>query len=1038
MMNKEDKYIEEYTSNNISKFWYLLNNSNDISEKQKANIYFSNLKEKCNNYLDLSIELFNKSNSLQDKLISSILIYQYIKEHYGYFIDNQILYNNTKNFLINNALISFTNIDIFNDKEISLIIEKICYSISIILLLGCINYWQNGIEDILSLSKETINHIYLATIILGNCGEELYDLFLTKSQENKIKEKFVNNKDNFKLFINSIIINSSIDKKLYNKTIILAKNLIIFEVNILQIPKMIKIILENINISNIDSISKLISKCIDYSNSKKLEDDLCGLDLIEYDNKMDKNELSSINLIIEYIYIYINNIFDKKNNDNRDIIFGLAKFLGDITENYIYLMFKKDDISQKLLTLFFFFISNKSRIISQLFFESTLIMKNFINACYKFSNYSNDEKVEFSKMLLKIYQSIIFNCTYKKLENQEILMKEKNISINYNKKNENEEDSKENDKNEEDELNEISINEYRINSEDAFYNIFLIIANNFLIEGVNYFFETIINPIIPLLSKNISDISILQILSIESIIYSIKSIINSLDTLIIDKAPLMQFISLIMKSNVINHDFIFSNFLLLIEEASTFFDYNKIIFTEIISFLIENINKRINDTNKKSIVQLNTAVLLSICESCENFYNNDILLKLFLIYKNYYNIFNEIALYNVTESLCTSLISLNDKNIFMECFKNILEIPLINIKNINEIKKQKNEKINKEKEELIKSEIQKNFNVITRIFKQISFIEDKSFLNNIFDIFYSTSFSYIFELIKEYISFSEIIKPFLKMLTKTSMYFNKELIDKIFINMNQFLIEIFLKNNENYQSIYAITNIYKIKLKNIDKKIISNNEYNIILDNFIGLNRQICSTIINRICPQNQLDLILTLSTLFNNIFPLIQDLRKDDYIIICDTIIIFIEAIKTICDNIIIKNIFNSFTCFIKCNIHDLIKLKFKDIILATFLSLENYNNDIIVSFVNFCFESLKYEKSEFMNILNQILCNNDFNFLDNKYKKIIYEYINKYCNDFNKIKNIIFDFMNISKKINVPEILEEYNNELINQNNDYFININ
>ena len=40
MMNKEDKYIEEYTSNNISKFWYLLNNSNDISEKQKANIYF--------------------------------------------------------------------------------------------------------------------------------------------------------------------------------------------------------------------------------------------------------------------------------------------------------------------------------------------------------------------------------------------------------------------------------------------------------------------------------------------------------------------------------------------------------------------------------------------------------------------------------------------------------------------------------------------------------------------------------------------------------------------------------------------------------------------------------------------------------------------------------------------------------------------------------------------------------------------------------------------------------------------------------------
>ena len=120
MMNKEDKYIEEYTSNNISKFWYLLNNSNDISEKQKANIYFSNLKEKYKNYFEISIELFNKSNSSQDKLISSILIYQYIKEHYGYFIDNQILYNNTKNFLINNALISFTNIDILFDEYSSI------------------------------------------------------------------------------------------------------------------------------------------------------------------------------------------------------------------------------------------------------------------------------------------------------------------------------------------------------------------------------------------------------------------------------------------------------------------------------------------------------------------------------------------------------------------------------------------------------------------------------------------------------------------------------------------------------------------------------------------------------------------------------------------------------------------------------------------------------------------------------------------------------------------------------------------------------
>ena len=399
MMNNDIPNIEEYSANNISLFWNLLNYSNDISKKQCANIFFSNLKEKYQNYLDISIELFNKSNSLQDKLISSILIYQYIKEHYDKLIENEILFNNLKDFLINEVLNSYINnpnINIFSNSEESLIIERICFSISIILLLGCFTYWPQGVDDLLSLGKQTIKHTYLITIILGNCYEELNDMFLTKSQENKIKEKFVKNKENLKEFINTILINSNIDKKLYNKTIILSKNLIIFEINILHIPKMIKLLLENSDKSNIDSISKLISKCIEYSNCRKLEDDLNDSDLIEYDNNMNKDELSSIILIIEYIYLYINN--NEINNNDRDMIFGLGKILGDIIENYIYLMFKKDNLSQKLLTLFFFFISNKMRIVSQLFFESLLIMKNFINACYFEFSFEN-----MSKYINKLY-----------------------------------------------------------------------------------------------------------------------------------------------------------------------------------------------------------------------------------------------------------------------------------------------------------------------------------------------------------------------------------------------------------------------------------------------------------------------------------------------------------------------------------------------------------------------------------------------------------------------------------------------------------
>ena len=1041
MLNQEKLNIEEYSSNNISLFWKLLNYSNDIIKKQLANTFFSNLKEKCQNYLEISVELFTKSSSSHDKLISTILIYQYIKENYTKFIEDQILFNSTKDFLIN-ILINFindSNINIFTNSEESLIIERICLSISIILIIGCFTYWEHGIDDILNFGKNDIKHTYLTTIIIGNCNEEINDMFLTKHQENKIKEKFIKNKENLKSFINTILLSSTADKKLYNKTIDLSKNLVIFEINILHIPKMVKILLENSNKSNIDSIHNLIAKCIEYSKCKKLEDDLSGLDLSEYDNKMNKEELLSINLIIEYIYFYINN----NNINDNDMIFGFGKILGDINENYIYLMFKKDSISQKLLTLFFFFISNKKRKVSQLFFESILIMKNFINSCYQFNNFSNEEKVEFSNFLLKICQNVIINCTYKKIENQEILLKDENICINHQ---ENKEDKNiESDKNKEinigEEIDEIQIYEYRANAEDLFFNIFLIFARNFKNEGVNYFFKTITEPIIPLLSSKLSEISLSQILSLESIIYSIKSLINAFELLIVDKSPLFQFILILMKSDIIKHDFIFSNFLLLIEEASTFYDSDNKICTQIIVFLLDNINSRINDKNQEIFIQLCTAVLLSICESCGNFYNNFLWEKMFFIYKNYYNIFTDISLYNMTESICSSIISLEDvdgvvNNIpfnKFDFFKNIIEIPLINMKNFSEIIINKN---HKEKEDILKKEIQKNINVITRILKQASFIKDKSIFNSIFYLMYSNSFSYLYEIAKEYISFPDIIKPFLKMLIKSSNYLNIETLDKIFINLNKFLLELFLNNKENYESIYALKNIYFIKLKhmNITEKTIQNNEYKIILDNFIGLNREICSIIINKEYPNNQLELINSLSTMFYYIFPLIAELRMDDYIVINDTVIMFIEGIKIICDNNITKNILNSFICLIRSKKNEIINPKLNDIIFACFYSIEHYNNTIVNLFSELCFECINFNKEIYLKTLNQILFSNDFKILNDKYKKIVFDYFEFYSNDLNKLKNIIFDLVNISKKINVPEVLEEYHIDLKNNKKDYF----
>ena len=96
-----------------------------------------------------------------------------------------------------------------------------------------------------------------------------------------------------------------------------------------------------------------------------------------------------------------------------------------------------------------------------------------------------------------------------------------------------------------------------------------------------------------------------------------------------DKTPLIQFTLFLMKSNIINNDYIFSNFLLLIEEASTYFDYNKNIYSEIIQFLLNQIELRINVKNQEKLIQLDTAVLLSVCESSDDIYIDDLWKKMY-------------------------------------------------------------------------------------------------------------------------------------------------------------------------------------------------------------------------------------------------------------------------------------------------------------------------------------------------------------------------------------------------------------------------
>ena len=113
---------------------------------------------------------------------------------------------------------------------------------------------------------------------------------------------------------------------------------------------------------------------------------------------------------------------------------------------------------------------------------------------------------------------------------------------------------------------------------------------------------------------------------------------------------------------------------------------------------------------------------------------------------------------------------------------------------------------------------------------------------------------------------------------------------------------------------------------------------------------------------------------------------------------------------------------------------VKKNEIVKNSFYVLEHYNNIVINSFNNFCFNCIKYDKSLFLILLKDILNTRDFACFNEKYKKVIIDYFDCYFNDINKLKNIVIDMMNVVKKNNIQEILDEYYLELKNTKKDYY----
>ena len=1009
-----------FTPENILKQWHNLNYSNSNDEKKNANLYLTQFKQSENSF-EIAVQTFKLSDNNNDKLFSCIIIYQIIKEHANYIIENKTYFENIKNIIFNDILqvMIKENNQIVNNN---LIIERICYSITIIMLLGLITYWPESINDILNFGKISDIHTFLTIIILSNCNNELDELNIGIDKKFKIKTFLIEKKEIIKQFINIILINSEkIDGKMYNKTVELAKNFITFELNILQMPEMTKTILKNINKSNIDLISELFCESLNCAISAKLENNFNDLDINDFISKTNIDEMMSLSYLIEKIINYIQN---NNNNIDEDIIDGLAKIFASISENFIFYFFIKNDNSQKLLELFYYFISNKKRKISYKLFEGLNQMKTFINLHYKFSNFTDIEKRKFSDYLIDISFSIMNNAKLKKpkVKNQ-ILVDKDYLNLN---------EEKDIEKKGEDiiiEENEISISDYRGYVEDVFFDIFEIFAKNFQIEGINYYLNKISNPIIDIVNNDILDDNCL--VSIEIVIFVLKNIIPVFESLKLDTSPLIKFTSFLLHSKAVNNNFIMVNFLLFIEQCNLYIVNDNQVFNEIINFLLNNLVRNdINDNRKKLI----SVVLLGLSE-CTKENNPEIFNNIYKVYIEKYDNLEFDIICNLCESLCLYLYN-TDNNVdkinisyeqMNEYYNKLCEPANIRIKKTLELIENNNnipiEKVN--------LEIFKNYQIYERVLKNCYFLDNNDFLSKYFIEWFSINYentSKIFEyyniLSEEQKRNSNIISSITIIFIKSTKRIKYEYLLKIFPQLNNLILKSYL-NNKDYNSIYVLKNIYSIMLQNpLDKDLkieISNNFFNLL--------RQITQNIIEY--KQNQIETMIAFAQFFTSIYE--NAILTNDNLInnIEDTLKLFIEGLKTINENNLINNIFKAFQVFIiNTRNNELVNKYIGNLMNTSFIILSHYSSLTLNQFTLFLMKCFEYDKNNSLLQLKEIFENNsEFSEYKKEQKEIILRFIELETNNEKQIKKILNDLILISHGLaSIDDKIFNYEYSLLN----------
>jgi hypothetical protein len=259
------------------------------------------------------------------------MIHQKIKENVKDLLDTKEYFLKIRNLLLNDLLPI-----VRNSNEITL--ERISFCISNMIMIGCVRYWPDCLEDILNFAKSSKENCFIATIILENIEKEINDTVIGSNMKKKIKDFMSDNSiliQNFVLvLLNEIEKEDKLDLSMFERVIKLMKAWTKYGINLLKIPNLAKFLMNNINSENIESISEIFCESFTYSKNAKYYATHEEYDINKIIEEISQDELESIINVLFMIKEYLNQY-----KDDEDIFNGLANIFTTITENFVFLIF---------------------------------------------------------------------------------------------------------------------------------------------------------------------------------------------------------------------------------------------------------------------------------------------------------------------------------------------------------------------------------------------------------------------------------------------------------------------------------------------------------------------------------------------------------------------------------------------------------------------------------------------------------------------------------------------------------------------------